>query len=554
MKTWQYSSLTLSLVAAWLFSSIPLIAQPGSLDSSFQFATSSTVFPSAIAVQADGRVLIGGGFSQVHGQTRNSIARLNPDGSLDASFLSGNGAQQVNDAITLPGGVVLLPASTQPGAVNSMDIQSDGKIVVVGNFNRFNGAAATNLARLNPDGTVDSSFSTGSGLDGGATWVKLLPSGKILVSGAQKYRGITLNQGLARILPDGTLDQAFKGPLLDFGGTMSGLQVQPGGKIVGAASYLNSSFRLVTQIVRLNEDGSLDSSFNRGTVASGTVTRVQVQPEGGIIVSGIGFTQYEGTPVSNIFRLQANGAIDSTFDAGGLGKASVNDLVVDNLGQLVLSRVQGAEVVCVRLLPNGLRDQTFAAPPGYGSYWLRLQADGKILISGNRVTGGTVNFGVYRLNGGGSATLLPPVISVQPKDQIVKETGAVVFSVIASGSEPLSYQWSRDNREIAGATAATYSISRATPADAGSYSVSVRNAAGSVGSTPATLVVTPTAQTASLKFSLESGNAIRFEWPTGYALQAAPVLDASGWTDLGSTSPLSVPTTGDGRFFRLIKR
>ena len=93
----------------------------------------------SVAVQEDGKILSAGGFTAVNGITRNRIARLNPDGSLDDSFSC--------------------DVAGPNGWVHALALQSDGKILLGGWFNMVNGAARTNLARLNPDGSLDSSFS-----------------------------------------------------------------------------------------------------------------------------------------------------------------------------------------------------------------------------------------------------------------------------------------------------------------------------------------------------------------------------------------------------------
>jgi len=99
----------------------------------------------AIAIQPDGKVLIAGGFSSVDNISRHGVARLNPDGSLDSTFNPGFGAD---------------------GPVTTLDLQSNGKVVIGGSFGLVNNVPRNNVARLNPDGSVDASFNPGSGPDG----------------------------------------------------------------------------------------------------------------------------------------------------------------------------------------------------------------------------------------------------------------------------------------------------------------------------------------------------------------------------------------------------
>ena len=110
----------------------------GSLDTSFDPNANREV--DSLAVQADGKLVVGGAFSSIGGQPRNDIARLNPDGSLDATF---------DPNVT---------ETTGTGAVEALAVQADGKIVVGGVFTSVDGQTRNNIARLNPDGSLDACF------------------------------------------------------------------------------------------------------------------------------------------------------------------------------------------------------------------------------------------------------------------------------------------------------------------------------------------------------------------------------------------------------------
>jgi uncharacterized delta-60 repeat protein len=108
----------------------------------------------SIAVQSDGKVLIGGGFTEVNGIGRTNLARFNPDGTFDHDF-------QV-DFTVLSTSICLFPH----GVVYSITVQNDSKLLIGGNFSTVNGVNRHNLARLNADGTLDPSFLDGlSGTD-----------------------------------------------------------------------------------------------------------------------------------------------------------------------------------------------------------------------------------------------------------------------------------------------------------------------------------------------------------------------------------------------------
>ena len=116
----------------------------GAIDSSFSASVNPNGAIRAVVVQADGKLIIGGSFTQIGGVTRSKLARLNADGTLDTGF----------------------PDAGASDDIYSLVVQADGKIVVGGDFNSLGGTAANRIARLNTDGTVDASFDPGAGANG----------------------------------------------------------------------------------------------------------------------------------------------------------------------------------------------------------------------------------------------------------------------------------------------------------------------------------------------------------------------------------------------------
>jgi hypothetical protein len=151
---------------------------------------------------------------------------------------------------------------------------------------------------------------------------------------------------------------------------------------------------------------------------------------------------------------------------------------------------------------------------------------------------------------GGGGGDLPPSITTQPQSQTVNVGQRVEFTVTATGTAPLEYQWRKDNADLAGATNSTYVIASATTADAGTYTVVVRNAAGSRTSEPATLTVLPPPpppQIAAPSLVTEDGKtflSIAFTTINGASYQVQSTLDLAAqpivWTDEGT----AVPGTG----------
>ena len=141
---------------------------PGSNDPTFNVVDDGTNRDGAnyavlaLALQPDGKLLIGGGFTAYNGTPRNHIARLNADGSLDASFNPGSGANF---------------------EVHALALQSDGKVLIGGTFTSYNGTPRNRIARLNADGSLDASFNPGTGADTSVRALALQPDGKLLIGG-----------------------------------------------------------------------------------------------------------------------------------------------------------------------------------------------------------------------------------------------------------------------------------------------------------------------------------------------------------------------------------
>ncbi len=261
-----------------------------------------------VAVQPDGNIVLAGLCANSGGFYDFCAARLNPDGTLDASFDGPSGTGN---------GKFLLPIGTSDDFATAVVIQPDGKIVLAG-YCSSSGYAFC-IARLNPDGTLDASFDgplgTGNGkflvqiatINDYAYAVALQPDGKIVLAGTCLVSGGP-DFCVARLNPDGTLDASFDGPtgtangkvLLPIGGgadTATSLALQPDGKIVIAGQCANGSVASFC-LARLHSDGSLDTSFD-GSSALGNgkfllsisvgidgARAIALQPDGRIVLAG----------------------------------------------------------------------------------------------------------------------------------------------------------------------------------------------------------------------------------------------------------------------------
>jgi uncharacterized delta-60 repeat protein len=237
----------------------------------------------ALAVQADGKVLIGGAFEAYNGVGRNRIARLNSDGSLDTGFESGAGAN---------------------GSVRSIALQSNGKVIIAGSFTFYNGIPRGHIARLNPNGSLDTSFlSTGNGPNTSVYAVAVQPDDKVLIGGIfTNYNEIPRNY-IARLNSNGSLDTGFLSTGTGANGNVDVVAVQADGEILigGAFEAYNGVGR--NRIARLNPDGSLDADFNPGIGANDSVYAIVVQADGKVLIGG-SFTSVDTYTQDKIARLE----------------------------------------------------------------------------------------------------------------------------------------------------------------------------------------------------------------------------------------------------------
>ena len=268
----------------------------------------------SIACQTDGRILLGGSFGSVNGVFRNFIARVNTDGSLDSSFNPGPGADNVVNAL----------AETFIGG--------NREIYFGGAFGNISGSPSPGIARLNNDGSFDGSFSVGSGADGAVFAIAAYPTnspyaGKVVIGGAfMHFNGMPLN-GLARLNVDGSLDTNFNAGFAPGtgGGAVRALAIQLDGRVLVGGSFTNFNGTSVNHIVRLNPDGTVDSGF--AASASDSVEGIALQPDGRIILVGQ-FTQANGVTRNHITRLLPAGATDPTINFGDGANGDVDTVVI----------------------------------------------------------------------------------------------------------------------------------------------------------------------------------------------------------------------------------
>lgn len=358
-----------------LLASLIGFAQGGSLDTSFN--VQGMVSPETILKfqPADGKIILVERFVGKNGVVESSlIRRLDPDGNVDLNFAGGIGTTILSD-------------------VKTVAFQSDGKIIVGGNLFRVNNDQVLNLVRLDPDGSLDESFSkiTHTGI----TTVLIQPDDKIIIGGS-------FPKGIVRFYANGQIDPFFNSEI-DInsreGGTVSNMILDSEGRVLAVGNVRIAGER--KRVFRLNSAGELDPDFeepanidfsygdpwnpkvlitdkNNGNILIGWPFRVYadfdttigynfvrlapngdlidvlqpypfadscvlnvypaaLQDDGKIIMRGVVCQNYYGFPFNGIARLNNDGSWDDTFDVGTGANSYVSNVVVQPDGKIILT-------------------------------------------------------------------------------------------------------------------------------------------------------------------------------------------------------------------------
>jgi len=408
------NSIALLSILCSVFIHNQTYGQAGALDTNFGGTGKVTTalssvghsYGTATAIQSDGKILAAG-YAYFGNDVDFAVSRYNADGSLDLTFDQD--------------GMV----ATDIGDINdfcySVAIQNDGKIVLVGGTENFSKIA---VVRYNSNGTIDTTFD----LDG--ILIATLPSisaqgfataiqsdDKILIA-AQSFNGANADFSVVRINPDGSFDSTFDSDgvaIIDLIGDdlLYAMALQTDGKIVVAGT---SSMNFAA--IRLNTDGSLDSSFDTDgivktpvTIGDDIATALTIQNDGKIILAGL--TNAPGN-LNLLVRYNTDGSLDTTFDTDGMvitsNTCSVYGVKVQPDGKIIAVGtypvLASMDFVVVRYNPNGSLDLTFDADGfvttdlGFGTddfaYATSIQTNGKIVVVGHGNNAGYNNFMVVR--------------------------------------------------------------------------------------------------------------------------------------------------------------
>jgi len=324
------------------------------------------------------------------------------------------------------------------------------KIIIVGRFWSYNGIATRYIGRVNADGSADPTFVGPSFPAGQYIYnVEIMPDNKILIMGgfSLSFGGVNY-RNVMRLMPNGAPDPTFgTGATRGANGTVHAFAIQTDGKIILGGNFSSYNATTCKNVIRVDANGAIETLFNSAAgdfTGSNTDIRSLAMQVDKIIVGGY-FTGYSGGYTRNkILRLNSDGSFDSTFNSshggtlgsattgayGGGGEGAIYDLFVLPPGPAITSNriyavgkfesYNGADKrSIIRLTANGDYDTTFnngtsfpfqgvnggdLANSGYCAFSIKEQPDGKLLIGGNFVKYNNITIpkGIVRINADGS--------------------------------------------------------------------------------------------------------------------------------------------------------
>lgn len=375
----------------------------------------------AVAVQTDGKILVGGVFSALNGLPQYNLVRLNPDSTVDSSFGPNLGTH---------------------GSVRAIRVQPDGKIVIAGNFIAINGAVVGRIARLNSDGTIDQSFDTGTGANGILHALALDAAGNIYAGGSFSHFNDLYVPRLVKLGPNGALNGSF----YFYGNSSSDVVYAITAPDATGRLVVGGQFRLSGQtrnLARLSAtDGFPESQFTiNSQINSGLIFAIAETPSGKYYVGGRG----------GVARFNNDGTRDTTFSQPFPSDFYFRRALALQNGKLWVGGQKSTQFPALtRLTDTGAVDPSFDSGTGFeitpftnvsnrsDIYALAVQPDGKLLVGGSFDTyNGTARGGLVRITGPDLANPTPSVLgNVSTRLRAGTGDNALFGGFIVSGTQP----------------------------------------------------------------------------------------------------------------------
>ena len=269
----------------------------------------------------DNKYLVGGLFTSYDGVNASRIIKLNTDGSIDNTFPTG---------------------TTLNERVRNINITSDGKYLIAGHFSLWQGTQYPKIVRVDSGGTIDTSFnsingfSTSIGLDT-IKHVTITSDNKYLLCGnlSFAYSGVSINY-ILRLNDDATIDFNFDLTGFDGFGITNWSVETPDNKYLIGGEFTSYSGVTANRIIKLNTDGSIDFTFTGGTMFNGNVNCILVTSDNKYLIGGE-FTSYSGVSANRIIKLNTDGSIDSSFNYGTGFNAGVLNIIETPEGDFIIN-------------------------------------------------------------------------------------------------------------------------------------------------------------------------------------------------------------------------
>jgi len=377
---------------------------PGSLDTTFNSNIGSGLSGPFSINMDNNKIYIGGNDTAFNGTSSRYIVRLNLNGTYDSTFSIGTGFNN---------------------AVRQVLVFPDHTLMTAGNFTSYNGTSSSRTIRLNPDGSVNTAYNYGAGFNATTYDADQYSSSQAIYGGNfGSYNGTSTAARIARVnIADGSLDQTFNtNEGSGFNSYVFAMAHDSLGREIVGGCFGTANGSSSPELARINADGTIDRSFSAalGTGFNQCVLDVAVQPDNKILVGG-DFTTFNGSSTPYLVRLNADGSYDTSFNIGtGLNNeiAFANDLLVLPSGKILVggtfTSYNGISVGGIaRLNSDGSLDTSFNSGSGFNSgstvLALYMEPDGSVLVAGGFTSyNGTTANGLVHI---GSEDYLPPGIS-----------------------------------------------------------------------------------------------------------------------------------------------
>jgi uncharacterized delta-60 repeat protein len=404
------------IMAAVMLLFSPAWAQTSALDPTFSAVQVTTTNPVSGAIvpgtinevvrQPDGKYIIGGDFTAINGAPASRLARLEANGTVDAVFTA---------------------ACAADGPVSSLVLQPDGRVLVGGRFTTLAGSTHAYVGRLLPTGGTDPLFSPTSSV-GTATYgvsdIQLQSNGQLIVVGNFNMRGAGFSeQRIARLNgTNGQYDPSFQYAVPTSDTSPHTILLQPDGKLLVAAN--GPSYRRAFMLMRLQPNGTVDNTFSSlESSFTADLNGLALDAAGRIYAGGM---FQDGPGNSLLRRYLPDGTLDSSFIYFRSFTVppyvgSIKALAVQPNGRVLL-----AHSTAERTQPNGSLDAGFITGIGGGIRQFLVQPDGAIMIAGALLSGTGIS------NSVGLVRLLDAnVLAVAPS---VADTRTTAWPVPAHGT------------------------------------------------------------------------------------------------------------------------